>query len=264
MPRVHINQKQFVVPKKAYGEDGKNPIRQDQFFAEFSVSVGEAGCYAFDVELIEDDDNLFWFLNPDEVIASDTSATLKCFCMKSDERRTFSVTTAAKPMDGHDALTAKDKDATALPPLRGHWPKDDAGSELELRLEITVYQCNKGPCTAATEGKDCLPISHAGEDSVFFFETKVKDVILLDGTEPHEVIGDLIKQAVGAGAGTVLDKVSKLESGSVLGDGALLALAGQVRKLKKQMRAVHTVLAAADEPEEPVVGVVPIVPEEET
>jgi hypothetical protein len=134
----------FVNLETPDGVSKNTPVKSNQFSVEFKVRVVHAGCYATSVKL--------WRYSrlpgANRVVASDESSRLQCYCFKGQQERTFFVSA-----DGtsQNPLSPTDPNVTKLSPLTGTWPPYDLPTDtMELFVEVRVYLCKDGACTATS------------------------------------------------------------------------------------------------------------------
>lgn len=230
---ANINISRLELPGKVYGGNGRNPIRQDQFLAEFEVTVDLNGCYAIDVRLVEDDDQIISVgLNRDEVIAAHTRATYPCYCFTQGQGRLFSITTTAPPLGNGQPLMPNPR-AVTLDNLEGYWPQSDTGSELEVRLEVSVYLCRPARCE--TDNQCTVTPARIVKEQTPRVEGKSteQDIDLLDGPEPGEVIGPLILEGGKAAVGQLRSAQPSIDATQ------FLVMADEITRLKRQVKRIQ-------------------------
>ena len=216
-----------------------NKIEAKELSATFTVTVDTDGCYAIFVSLWEDDDNLLWFLNPDEKIAWDTRNAIECHCLTAGEAQEFEIGATASEDPAEPPAPDPDSSVIPLAPMKGNWPKSDAGGEIELRLEVEVKLCTPN-C-----GKECDDYSYFTDsfgDPVGKGSSELVDIPLPGGKEPHEIM----KEAVKAAAPSVIGELMKSTRSEEATEAVSADLAWR-EGVSKQLRALQRSVRATEE-----------------
>ena len=192
----------FIEPIKTPGNvTGGGPIGQDEFLAEFKVRVVAPGCYTIlptlraytrlpSVPLFDTDADVGYV----------HGATVKCYCFKGQEEKTFWVTGQGAPQNDRKALQPKNAKAIPLEKLAGTWPKKDFPfGNLELYVAVKVVRCHEREC--ARDG-DCGDFNTNDDDEqkvVGSAKSKRPPASKIQGgPSPKETLEEAIKKAIEA------------------------------------------------------------------
>jgi hypothetical protein len=133
------------------------------------------------------------------VVASDEGARLQCYCFGAQEEKTFFISAAGV---SPDPFAPKDPNATRLNPLMGTWPPYDLPTDtMELFVEVKVYLCKSGECTATScerlRTRDLRDMDEAGKA-----KTPRHDCDINDG-EAKDKIADTTEKGAGTAIGFI-------------------------------------------------------------
>ena len=211
------------------------PVRKNDFIAEFNITVENTGCYIIDVALIEDDlPPVYLFLNYDDEVATNRG-NFTAYCLEQNKSYPFWITANDSSLPAGNEFKPGNSKAKELTPLVGKWPTEEIGNTLNVRLEIKVYLIERVPSCSNHVCKTVGGTEINTDDPIAEISTNEKPVKLSPQTDPYESVLKGLEKLGPAASGALKTALYSESFEDV--DRKLLILAEEVKALKKSRRS---------------------------